>query len=398
MSAKRLLFVDDESMVLAGLRRALREMRDSWEMEFATSGQEALELITASRFDAVVTDMRMPGMDGAELLERVKTRTPEVVRIVLSGQSERDAMLRSIAPAHQYLAKPCDIRELKMRLAQAFASRDLVHNPAIAAAVAHMRSIPSLPAVYNQLATALRSETTSLGQIEEIVAQDVGMATKILQLANSAFIEIRGRVHSLRQAVSLIGIDNVRTLTLSIHIFSHFDARSAIASEVASLWEHSAAVASLAKRIAALESGSKTMAEESFAAGLLHDVGKVILLSERPKEYGEIRKRLEEGAALEDVEIELLGCSHAQLGGYLMSIWGLPTSLVQAIACHHRPSLAAETGFSALTAVHCADALVHLVKDGDEKNPLNEAYLESLGLAGRADRWRGLLEEAQKTA
>lgn len=395
---KRLLFVDDDGMVLSGLRRALHEMRETWEMEFVASGQEALEAMAASRFDAIVTDMRMPGMDGAELLERVKDRCPEVIRIVLSGQSEKDAMLRSIAPAHQYLAKPCDLRELKLRLTQAFASRDLLRNPAIAAAVAHLRSVPSLPGIYNQLTAALRSELTSLAQIEEIVARDVGMATRILQLANSAFIGVHGRVTSLRQAVSLIGVDTVRTLTLSIHIFSQFDRNSAIAAEVASLWDHSVAVASLAQKITAQESGTRTMAEESFAAGLLHDVGKVILLSERPKEYIEIHKRLQAGASVEDAETELLGCSHAQLGGYLMSIWGLPTSLVQAVAFHHCPALAIESEFSTLTAVHCANVLMHRVSDDDETAAMDGAYLERLGLAGKEESWRNLIEDVQKTA
>ncbi|HZZ39570.1 MAG TPA: response regulator [Acidobacteriaceae bacterium] len=398
MSAKRLLFVDDDRMVLAGLRRALHEMREAWEMEFAASGQEALEAMRKTAFDAVVTDMRMPGMDGAELLDRIKDRYPEVIRIVLSGQSEKEAMLRSIAPAHQYLAKPCDLRELKLRLTQAFASRDLVRNPGIAAAVARLRSIPSLPAIYNELTTALRSETTSLAQIEEIVARDVGMATKILQLANSAFIGVHGSVTSLRQAVSLIGLDTVRTLTLSIHVFSHFDRRSAIATEVASLWEHSVEVGSLAQRIAAMETSNKALAEECFAAGLLHDVGKVILLSERPKEYSEIRNRLKaDGGSVEDVESDLLGCSHAQLGGYLMSIWGLPTSLVQAVAFHHRPSQAIESEFSTLTAVHSADALVHLVSNDGEKTTIDGAYLEGLGLTGRTVCWQSLLDQAQRT-
>jgi YesN/AraC family two-component response regulator len=198
MSAKRLLFVDDDRMVLAGLRRALHEMRDVWEIDFAANGQEALEAIAASHFDAVITDMRMPGMDGAELLERIKEYHPEIIRIVLSGQSEKDAMLRSIAPAHQYLAKPCDLRELKLRLTQAFASRDLVRNRLIAAAVARLRSIPSLPTIYNELTAALRSDYTSMAQIEDIVARDVGMAAKILQLANSAFIGVHGQVQSLR--------------------------------------------------------------------------------------------------------------------------------------------------------------------------------------------------------
>ena len=149
-------------------------------------------------------------MDGALLLDCIKDRYPQIVRIILSGQSEKEAVLRSIAPAHQYLAKPCDIRELKLRLNQAFASRDLVTNPVIAAAIARLRSIPSLPAIYNELTVALRSETASLGQIEQIIARDIGMASKILQLANSAFIGVHGRVSSLRQAVSLIGIETVR--------------------------------------------------------------------------------------------------------------------------------------------------------------------------------------------
>lgn len=399
MSTKRLLFVDDDRMVLSGLRRALHDMREDWETVFAAGGQEALEAMEASPFDAVVTDMRMPGMNGAELLERIKDRYPEVIRIVLSGQSEKEAMLRSIAPAHQYLAKPCDIRELKLRLTQAFASRDLVHNPAIAAAIARLRSIPSLPAIYNQLTAALRSETTSLGQIEEIVARDVGMATKILQLANSAFIGVHGRVPSLRQAVSLIGVDTVRTLTLSIHVFSRFDRHSAIAARVAALWEHSVEVAALAQKLATLETGNKAVAEECFAAGLLHDVGKVILLAERPTEFGNLQKRLDEDAgSIDEVETEVLGCSHAQLGGYLMSIWGLPTSLVQAVAFHHSPSQAIESEFSALTAVHCADGLVHMTQNAEARSRLDESYLARLGLMEKVSVWHDLAGEKQPTA
>jgi putative nucleotidyltransferase with HDIG domain len=393
MGAKRLLFVDDDRMVLAGLRRALHEMRGEWEMTFVDGGEAALAAIGQQPFDAVITDMRMPGVDGAELLERVKDRHPEVIRIVLSGQSEKEAMLRSIAPAHQYLAKPCDIRELKLRLSQAFASRDLVRNPSIAAAIARLRSIPSLPAIYSELTAALRAETTSLAQIEAIVAKDVGMATKLLQLANSAFIGVHGRVSSLRQAVALIGVETVRTLTLSIHVFSRFDANTARAAQLALLWEHSVQVATLAQRIAAAQTGNKAMCEECFAAGLLHDVGKVILLGEKPKEYGDILTRLDQGAAsVEALEIEFLGCSHAQLGAYLMSVWGLPTSLVHAVAFHHCPSAAIEEEFSTLTAIHCADVLAHESGVGEEKTAADLAYLDRLGLSAKMDEWREFLQ------
>ena len=401
MTRKRLLFVDDDPMVLAGLRRALHDMTPLWEMSFAPGALAALEALALAPFDAVITDMRMPSMDGAELLERVRDRYPDVIRIILSGQSEKEAMLRSIVPAHQYLAKPCDVRELRVRLSQAFAARDLVSNPAIAATISRLRSLPSLPAIYGQLTAALRSEHTSLAQIEEIIAKDVGMAARILQLANSAFIGVHGRVSRLREAVSLIGVETVRTLTLSIHVFSQFDRNSALASTLASLWDHSVRVASLAQRIAALETADKAAAEECFAAGLLHDVGKIILLSERPKEYTALLQRFAaEPASVEALEIEMLGCSHPQLGAYLVSVWGLPTSLAHAVAFHHCPSQAIESGFSPLTAVHCANAFVIAAESpapSGSSTPTNDtplidrAYLDSLRLSTREPAWRGLL-------
>jgi len=222
----------------------------------------------------------------------------------------------------------------------------------------------------------------------------VGMATKLLQLANSAFIGVHGRVSSLSQAVSLIGVETVRVLTLSIHVFSRFERGEASAAWLAALWEHSVCVATLAQRIAAAETGDKAMSEECFAAGLLHDVGKVILLGERPKEYREILARLgQETASIETVETEVLGCSHAQLGAYLMSMWGLPTSLVHAVAYHHCPSAAIDLQFSPLAAIHCADAIAHHVADGEEKAVFDESYLERLGLSGKAATWRNLLDE-----
>jgi putative nucleotidyltransferase with HDIG domain len=391
--AKRLLFIDDEMMVLDGLRRALHGMRQEWEMNFVGSAAAALQALEQGPYDAVVTDMRMPGTDGAQLLEQVKQTHPDVVRIVLSGQSSREAVFRSIAPAHQFLSKPCDPQELVTRLGQAFAMRDLLSNDRLKTLVSRMQSIPSLPTLYEELTAVLRLDSPSLAQIERIIAKDVGMAAKILQLANSAFIGAGGRVSSLRQAVNLIGIESVRTLVLSIHVFSRCESNSEVAAYLPTLWRHSVTVASLAQRIATAEGCPKAVIEESFTAGLLHDIGKVMFLSEMFDKYRRILG-VDPGSTVA-LELELLGCTHAQLGAYLVSIWGLPVPLVQAVAYHHCPAVAAEMKFSSLAAVHFADAIASTndtaILNRDIEMDLN--YLDGLGLRQREAIWRSFHQE-----
>ncbi|HTR26711.1 MAG TPA: response regulator [Terriglobales bacterium] len=395
---KRLLFVDDATNVLEGLRRSLHSMRAEWEMHFVDSAEAALQTLDAMPFDVVVSDMRMPKMDGAQLLEEVKLRHPDVIRMVLSGQSSRTAVLRSLAPVHQFLSKPCDPQELIARLSQAFAMRDLLANEALKTVVSRLRSVPSLPTIYDELMTVLSKEEPPIAQIEKIIARDVGMAAKILQLANSAFIGSRGRVSSLLRAVSLIGTETVRILVLSTHVFSQFDNAPGVSPHLPSLWEHSVSTATLAQKIAASENAPKTVVEESFTAGLLHDIGKVILLAELPQEYSPILAA--NSGEISPHELEKLGCTHAQVGAYLMSIWGLPFSLVRAVAFHHSPLGANETEFSSLTAIHAADALI----SPQDPSPLNHdgeldgKYLDSLGLTQRVEVWSNFAKEKDMAA
>ena len=218
------------------------------------------------------------------------------------------------------------------------------------------------------------------------------MAAKILQLANSAFIGACGRVSSVSQAVTLIGTETVRTLVLSVHVFSHFERNSDVAACLPALWEHSVAAATLAQEIAISEKCAKAVVEESFTAGLLHDIGKVVLLAEMPREYRPILGTTQ--GPLVALERERLGCTHAQVGAYLMSIWGLPVPLVHSVALHHCPRETEETHFSALTAVHAADAIA----GETDPSPLNRDaeldldYLDRLGMREKVALWRGVHE------
>jgi putative nucleotidyltransferase with HDIG domain len=358
-------------------------------MNFVDNAEAALQALEKEPYDAVISDMRMPLMDGAQLLEQIKQRYPDVVRMILSGQSSREAVYRSIAPAHQFLSKPCDPQELAARLEQAFTMRDLLANQSLKTVISRLRSIPSLPTLYHEVTAALRLESPSLDKIARIISKDVGMAAKMLQLANSAFVGTSGRVHSLQQALSLIGTETVRTLVLSVHVFSQFDGNTQIRASLPALWDHSVAVSALAQRIASSEGCAKVVVEQSFTAGLLHDIGKVVLLAEMPREYHQI---FESQTEMKDLERQQLGCTHAEVGAYLMSIWGLPLSLVHAVVFHHHPSDSTETTFSSLTAVHVADAIVSAT-EGNRLNhdvELDTLYLDRLGLRDKESLWRGL--------
>jgi len=391
----RLLFVDDEPLVLQGLRRALYAMREEWDMSFVESGPAALEVLAQDRYDVIITDMRMPGMDGAELLDEVKRRHPDMLRIILSGQSSREAVLRSISPSHQYLTKPCDVKELKQRLNEAFSMRDLLANQKLKTLVSSLKSIPSVPTLYEELLHELRGEDPSAARIGAVISKDIGMTAKILQLANSAFLGLRCHISSPTQAVGMIGMDMVRALVLSVDVFSRLEGRFEVGHYWMALWEHSVMVASFAQRITASENSSKAIVDESFTAGLLHDVGRVLLLAEMP-EYVEI---LDEAAgkpgSLSTLEHARLGCTHSDVGAYLMGVWGLPHAVLQAVAFHDRPRQSTQKQFSSLTSVHAADAFAGALAPSivTEDGGVDMEYLTGLGLADRAPAWRQACEE-----
>lgn len=396
---QKLLFVDDEPLVLQGLRRCLHAMSNEWDMTFVESGDAALETLAREPFDVIITDMRMPKMDGAHLLEEVKRRYPAMVRMVLSGQSSREAVLRSLSPTHQYMSKPCDPQDLKVKLTQAFSMRDLLENPKLKALISGLKSIPSLPVVYDELMAELQSEDSSTARVGTIISKDAGMTAKILQIANSAFLGLRCHISNPAQAVCMIGMDMVRALVVSVHVFSQFEGQPSVNARWQDLWEHSVAVATLAKKIAASQKAIKIVTEDSFTAGLLHDVGKIILLAEMPSEYGAIIDRLvDTSLSLADLEREKFGCTHADVGAYLIGLWGLPHSLTQAVGFHDRPALCVENRFSPLTATHVADAIV----SEKHRSPttqdiaLDRAYLTGLGIADRESLWRELQEEEEK--
>ena len=383
---KRVLFVADEVLVLQGLQRSLRPMRNEWEMEFVDSAQAALAAMEQNPFDVLVTDMRMPMMDGAQLLEEVRVRFPQTARIVLSGHSSRETIMRAVTPAHQYLSKPCDIDELKQKLTRALAIQDVLLDPALQRIVSQLPSVPSLPTLYVQITEALQKEDGTLAEVAEIIAQDMGMCAKMLQLVNSAFFGLPCRVSSPAQAVSLLGLDNVKALVLSIGIFSQLD--PGLLCDMGSLWDHSFKTAMFAKAISTAEGADARTADSAFTAGLLHDIGKLVLACSLPEKYQQVLRHLDERLGdASSLEQEIFGCTHGQIGAYLMGLWGLPDMIVETVGWHHNPAQLSPTAFCPLIAVYAANQLQHRRPVPKESDPDTQELLQQLNLLPQIPRW-----------
>lgn len=216
----RVLFVDDDISLLSGLRRSLRRYRDQWETSFADDGARALEQIEDQPVDVVVSDMRMPGIDGAELLTEIAGRFPGIVRFVLSGQAEQERIFQLASVAHQYFAKPCDTGLLFDAIDKVWQARARTDCPDHIHVLNGLPVVPWCPACFNELREALTANDSGIGRVANVIAVDPALSTKVLQLASSSFFGSPQKGVDVFRACESLGRDALKTLFLETGIFS----------------------------------------------------------------------------------------------------------------------------------------------------------------------------------
>jgi HD-like signal output (HDOD) protein len=357
--------VDDEVAVLDALQNLLRKERKRWDMAFAVGAQEALRELERAPVDVIVSDMRMPGMDGAELLARVRDDYPRTARLVLSGHAEKDAVLRVLPVAHQYLSKPCDVDLLRAAIERTCELQALLSNDTIRQLVGRLEKLPSVPTTYFALNKVTANPGATTEDIARVVEADPAMSVKVLQLVNSAYFGLARRIASISEAVSYLGVELLKGLALSAQIFSVAEGGPRQFS-IEQLQEESLKAARLARRFFT----DRERAEEAFTAAIVHDVGTLVIALGLPKEYELIADLVvATGRPRHEVEKEQIGAHHGEIGGYLLGVWGLPFTIVETAALHHTPILASEGTTDILGAVHIADTLLKASRNNSIAHP-----------------------------
>jgi len=396
LAPRRILFVDDDELILRSMERVLRRpaAESGWELCFATDGEAALAELARAPVEVMLVDANMAKMSGAALLKLVQEREPAVVRILLSGHTGLDILRSALPYAHQFLPKPCDGQLLRSTIESACRLRGLLARPEMRQLVGGSNELPSAPRTYIELSNALANPGASSRAVTDIVERDIGISARVLQLVSSAFYGLPRAVTSIGGAVAYLGVEVIKAIVLSVEVSRMFPLTQSIPDfSVDALQQHGTRVSQLAKRILGHEPGGDVL----MVAGLLQDSGQLVLASRAaPRFASALDIAASRKQPLAQVEAELFGATHAEIGAYLLGLWGLPQRVVTAVAYHLEPQRGGSRVFDAAAALYVANLLLI---DPDlpalEEIPartlaLDLAFLRHVGVAHQLDEWRRL--------
>lgn len=351
--SKTILFVDDEAHILKALRRLF--VQTDYETFFAESGREALMILAAEKIDLIISDMRMPEMDGYQLLKQVKEKYPEVMRVILSGYSDDKEIISALqdGSTRMYLMKPWENDVFLTMVGQLLALGELFASKNLLSVMNGLDRLPTLPAIYTRICDLIES-IADIDSIVDVIEEDQVITIKILQVANSVFYG--KKTGSIKEAIVFLGLSNVKNIVLSVSILNNIDMEYNTCFTKETLWRH----VSMANKMVHLiyeKLLHKKLPATSSTAGLLYDVGRLILLQYFPKAYQVVTDQAQNtgNASISDVERTILNVSHEEMGGFLLNWWGMPQPIVEAAMFHHTPFDVRIINRELVGVVHIAD-------------------------------------------
>lgn len=330
-----ILFVDDEPNIIQGIRRMMFPFRKEWNLFYAIGAEEALEIIRREQIAIIISDMRMPKIDGVELLGIVKNEKPEIIRVILTGQSEKEKLILSSNLVHRCLFKPCKTNVLISSIKELLESRKDIEKNNLMEILDQLGELPVLPEVYLQLQEELNSPVVSIQKIVNIISREPMIVAKVLQLVNSSFFGLPVKIINLMQAINYIGISIIKTLVLYSKLFSTMKLSSENQAFIEKVWSHSIEVANLVLKILKNENADKSKTEEAYIAGILHDIGKAFLIQTDSGTDYNTHEVYENSEAVIAAERKIYNSDHAVVGSYILGLWKFSNGIVEAVKYHH---------------------------------------------------------------
>jgi HD-like signal output (HDOD) protein len=390
ITALRILYLEEDTHAVAELIHYLGDKSD-WEVALAKTPQDARAIAKKQPIDVALISATAPDTDPVAVAEELTQLHRKLSIFILAPDVETGGGLAYASGRFQWLAKPCPPETLISSIERMAALVSWLTNNTTIDLVSGLHSLPTMPSNYQGVIRAIHSPDSSIQDIADAVEKDMGITSRVLQVANSAYYGYSKKITSPMEASMLLGIDTLKSLVRYTHVLNNFPQTPATNAVFDAVWRHSAGVAAIARKIVLLHTHDEALGDEAFTAALLHDIGKVVLTSLKPDDYkAVIRQASETKTPIHMIERVKLQTTHAETGAYLLSLWGIPFSILEAVAWHHYPRECREKKFSALTAVHVANVAEHRRQHTEDPRgvpTMDEVYLTEIGVWEEAQEW-----------
>ena len=371
--------------------RDLNRLHPTWDCTFLNDAAQAVAALKDKRFNAVILHSDIAG--DAALTEAVLKTPVRTVRLVLCDTNDRNEVARWSNAGYSPLSKTTDAVNLAANVNRIAQVQEWMTDSGIKKLISLCKKLPAMPTLYAQVSKELSSPNGSIDVVAQLIAQDPVMTAKILQVVNSAFFALGRTISEPSEAVMFLGAERTRSLILLAGVFTQFEGVSSPGFTPEQIWNHSLQVGAFARMITMYETKNAKTAEAAFTAGLIHDMGKLILAANVPAMCGAIEQLLKAKQLNQrEAELQVLSTTHAELAASLLGTWALPLPVLEAVAWHHHPTTSKDKGFSLLTAVHVANVFAYELGCGSQKASLPEVldheYLIQVGLGDNRNDWR----------
>lgn len=389
ISPWRVLFVGADPLWFSQIKRDLDFLHLGWDCLEASDIRKGPVPLEWQPADAFVVEGRTPS--AREWLEAVKNIRPNLNCLVRCDLSDKAVVNEWKGLGFPLISSLSDASTVASSLLRNARLHEWTADPAIKRLLPLIHKLPATTRLYAQVTEELRSPGSSLEVVAHLLRQDPVMSAKLLQLVNSAFFGSAREVTDMFDAALILGTDRIKSLILLAGVFSQYQDIDGFGPSIDALLAHSIQVGVYARAIALSETKEAAMAEAAFTAGVLHDMGKMILAGNLPERYKQVLVLRASGSESDAAaEQEIFGASHARVAACLLAAWGLPLPILEAVAWHHEPELSSDTSFSLLAAVHAANAFAHGRKGLSSR--LHRQFLERIGLEGGCERWRQMFD------
>ena len=389
----KILYVGKDKAGEKPLKQLLGSVRTEWEIDQVSGTFESFHALQSNSYDAVIVDWESQEKEARTILEFVESSNSFTIRYVVSDFEDRRAASELASLVDQHFNPDTDIKEVAFSIERAISFNSTLKNDETRLVIGQMTHIPSIPSVYAELMDDIERDESSAASVASILGKDIAMTAKTLQLANSAYFGRQKEIAELKSAVRLIGFRTISSMALAVGVFQQM--QNGVDNDVLEgLWDHSSRVASMAREVAAQV--DPMIADEAFTAGMLHEIGTLVIAANSPCMYDRLGKEI----FLDDKvraakEKEIFGATHEQIGAYLLGRWGLPERIVEAVAHHRHPREAHLEGFSGMTALHVSDPIVSANErklEVEFEEICDVDYLKDCGVSQKIPAWSRLLE------